>query len=120
MLAVVKEPHTEISLNGDGVKTILALLRRPYEVDVLQAEKSKNNKEPVDLESTEWWRKNKCRVLAGARLKAGMTQQELAAKSGIKQSVICAYETGRRRITPKAAIRLAASLKTTPAHLLDG
>jgi ribosome-binding protein aMBF1 (putative translation factor) len=120
MLAVVKEPHTEISLNGNGVKTILTYLRRRYEVDVLQDEANKSDDASVDIESTQWWRKNKHRVLAGARLKAGMTQQELAEKSGIKQSVICAYETGRRRITPKAAIRLAAPLKTTPAHLLDG
>ena len=46
--------------------------------------------------------------------KRGMTQKELAEKVGIRQSTLCEYEKGKRRITPKMAERFAAALNTYP------
>ncbi len=74
--------------------------------------------ELVEIESTDWWKQNKHMVLAGARHKINMTQKELAARSGIRQAVISEYEGGKRPITLKAAIKLAAALNTTPDHLM--
>ena len=49
-------------------------------------------------------------LLAGARLKAGMTQAELARKLGIRQNMISDYERGKRRISRSMAKRLAGFL----------
>lgn len=45
-------------------------------------------------------------VLRGARRRAGLTQQQLAARAGVTQSVISAYESGHRQpaLTTLAAL----------------
>lgn len=120
MLAVVKKPHTEIALHGVGTSQILELLRKKFTVEILDVDTSSvdDDNETVELRSTEWWQKNKHRILAGARHKIDMTQKELAKQSGIRQSVISEYERGKRRVTLKAAIKLAKVLMTTPEHLM--
>ncbi len=120
MLAVVKKPHTEIALHGAGTSQILEILRKNFKVEILDVDTSSVNddNEAVELESTDWWKNNKYRVLAGARHKIDMTQKELAELSGIRQSVISEYERGKRRVTLKAAIKLAVVLNTTPEHLM--
>ena len=57
-------------------------------------------------------------MLAGARLKAGLTQKQLAAETGIRQSVISEYENGRRRMTMRAARKFAAVLNTVPEKFM--
>jgi ribosome-binding protein aMBF1 (putative translation factor) len=120
MLAVVKKPHTEIALHGAGTAQILEILRKNFKVEVLDLDTSgiDDDNEAVELKSTKWWRKNRHRVLAGARHKIDMTQKELAEKTGIRQSVISEYERGKRRITLKAATKLAKVLNTTPERLI--
>ena len=120
MLAVVSEPRTEISLHGAGANQILELLRKQFTVEVLDVDISSVDidDELVEISSTAWWRKNSHRVLAGARHKIDMTQKELASCSGIRQSVISEYERGKRKLTLKAAMKLAKVLKTTPEHLM--
>ena len=119
MLAVVKKPHTEIALHGAGTSQILELLRKKFTVEVLDVDTSSvDDNETVELHSTDWWRKNKHRVLAGARHKVDMTQKELAERSGIRQSVISEYERGKRKITFKAATKLAKVLNTPPERLM--
>jgi ribosome-binding protein aMBF1 (putative translation factor) len=60
---------------------------------------------PVPIENTAFWKKmeeNRTgNLLAAARLKAGLTQVQLAGKLKIHQSIISDYERGRR--TPSAA-----------------
>lgn len=116
MLAVVKKPHTEIALSGPGAERILAFLRDHFEIEALAPRE--NDNELVNLKDTPWWRDNKRRVLSGARLKANFTQRQLAELSGIRQTVISEYERGKRKITQRAAIKLAKALDIEPERLL--
>lgn len=111
MLALVKTPHTEIVLNGDGAQEIIDLLRSRFTVQVLNPAE---DEELVSINDTDWWRDHAHRVLAGARLKAGLTQKQLAEKTGLRQTVISEYENGKRRMTMKMARKFAAALGTFP------
>lgn len=66
------------------------------------------------IEETDFWKEmNANRVgnmLAAARLKAGLTQTQLAAKLNIRQNMISDYERGTRRLSPDMAKRLAGAL----------
>ncbi len=68
-----------------------------YHITVLADE---SEDEFVSIESTAYWRKmEKNRVgnlLVGARLKAGLTQAQLAKELGIRQNMVSNYECGRR------------------------
>jgi transcriptional regulator with XRE-family HTH domain len=48
-------------------------------------------------------------LLRLARAKSGLTQSELAARAGVAQSLVSAYETGRRQPTVPALKRLLAA-----------
>ncbi|MBW2664017.1 MAG: helix-turn-helix transcriptional regulator [Deltaproteobacteria bacterium] len=50
-------------------------------------------------------------LLAGARLKAGLTQAQLARELGIRQNMISDYERGKRRLSPSMAKRIAKFLR---------
>ena len=119
MLALVKTPHTEIVLNGDGAQEIIDLLRSRFPVQILTPSDSlPDDEELVNINDTDWWRKRKHYVLAGARLKAGLTQKQLAAKTGIRQTVISEYENGKRRMTMRVARKFAAALNTFPEKFM--
>lgn len=115
MLALVKMPHTEIILNGEGANDIIKLLKTKFQVEVFSPEED----ELIDINKTQWWKNNGHRVLAGARLKANLTQEELAKKVGIRQSVLCEYEKGKRRITQKTATKLGEVLNVNPEKLIS-
>ncbi|MBU1205920.1 MAG: helix-turn-helix transcriptional regulator [Proteobacteria bacterium] len=54
-------------------------------------------------------------LLAAARLKAGLTQAELAKQLRIRQNMISDYERGRRKLSPcmtKRFTRLSTSMKS--------
>ena len=76
-----------------------------------------NDDELVDINQTEWGKKMAKRVLAGYRLKAGLTQKRLSELSGIRQTVISEYENGRRALTMSAALKLAPFLNVPPERL---
>ena len=124
MLAVVKTPHTELSVNGEGTEQILAWLRQKYRVEVFSSapkivdREVDDGNEPVDINDTAWWGKMRKRLLAGFRLKAGLTQKRLAELSGIRQTVISEYENGKRPLTMAAALKLAPPLSVEPEKLL--
>ena len=44
-------------------------------------------------------------LLAGYRLKEGLTQKQLGEKAGIKQNMVSDYENGKRTITKAMAKR---------------
>jgi transcriptional regulator with XRE-family HTH domain len=48
-------------------------------------------------------------LVLSARLKAGLTQQQLAARLGITQPVVAAYESGRRQPTVQTLMRMLAA-----------
>ena len=56
-------------------------------------------------------------LLAGARLKAGLTQAQLAERLGIRQNMVSDYEHGRRSYSDIMAKRLSKALKVNEAHL---
>lgn len=118
MLAVVKKPRTEIALNGDGAETVLAWLKRRFRVEIAEVGTNADDDELVNIEDTDWARRMNRRLLAGYRLKAGLTQKQLATLSGIRQTVISEYENGRRPVTLAAAVKLAPHLNVQPEALL--
>ena len=120
MLAVVKTPHTEmeISINGDEAMSVIQCLRRSFQVRIVNTSRRVSGDELLDANKSAYDRANQFRLLAGYRLKAGLTQKQLSEMSGIKQNLISDYETGRRRLTPRVAAKFAAALRIDPARLL--
>ncbi|MBC8440376.1 MAG: helix-turn-helix transcriptional regulator [Deltaproteobacteria bacterium] len=49
-------------------------------------------------------------LLSGARLRANLSQTQLAEKLGIRQNMISDYERGKRRLSPSMANRIAKIL----------
>ena len=121
MLALVKKPHIEISIHGEHVDELLAWIKKKYDIAVLADEPED---EFVSIESTEYWQKmEKNRIgnlLVGARLKAGLTQAQLAAKLGIRQNMVSDYEHGRRTYSDTMAKRLSKTLKVKEENLKYG
>jgi len=66
------------------------------------------------VEETDFWKKMQSNrigdLLAGARLKAGLTQAQLAGKLHVRQNMISDYERGKRRLSPSMAKRIAKVL----------
>ncbi len=58
------------------------------------------------------------KMLHGARLRAGLTQKELARAIGVPQSHISEYEKNKRPIPQGKAQELARVLETVPTHFL--
>ncbi len=118
MLALVKKPHIELSIHGEHIDELLAWIRKKYDVSILAEEAGD---EFISIESTEFWKemeKNRIgNLLAGARLKAGLTQDELATKLGIRQNMVSDYERGRRAYSPAMAKRLSKVLKVKEERL---
>lgn len=121
MLALVKKPHIELSIHGERAEELIAWIRKKYDLVVLADEPEE---ELVSIESTEFWRemeKNRIgNLLAGARLKAGMTQAQLAEKLGIRQNMVSDYERGRRKYSDAMAKRLGEALQVREEHLRYG
>lgn len=119
MLAVVKTPHTEICFSGEGSAELLALLHRFYDVQVIDTPRVEQDPEEIiHLNETDWWKNNRYRVLSGVRMRKGLTQKELAEKCGVRPSVISEYESGKRKISPKAAALLGKVLNVRPEKFL--
>jgi len=120
MLAVVKKPHIEISISGEGSKQALDWLKRKFKLVILADESE--TADSVNIEDTDFWTAmNENRIgnlLAGARLKNGLSQKELAEKIGIKQNMVSDYETGKRRLTKTMAARFASVLHIKKERLL--
>jgi len=57
--------------------------------------------------------------LRARRTRLGLTQRELAARSGVAQPVIAAAETGRRGIGPEGRARLDTALQVRPSTMLE-
>ena len=59
-----------------------------------------------------------CRALVDARIKAGLSQQELAAKLRHHQSFVARVESGERRIDVVELIVLSRAIGFDPAEIL--
>ena len=68
----------------------------------------------MPIEETNFWKEMQSNrvgnLLAGARLKEGLTQAQLARKLGVRQNMISDFERGKRRISSTMAKRLAQAL----------
>jgi ribosome-binding protein aMBF1 (putative translation factor) len=121
MLAVVKKPRTELSIQGDRPGEIVDWLRKKYEVTVLAAD---DDGTAIPVEETEFWKemeKNRVgNLLAAARLKAGLTQEQLADKLEIRQNMVSDYERGRRALSAEMAGRFSSVLRVQEARLKYG
>ena len=121
MLALVKKPRIELSVHGENTAELIAWIRKKYDVAVLA---EGTDGESVPIEHTQYWKemeKNRIgNLLAGARLKAGMTQARLAEKLGIRQNMISDYEHGRRTYSDAMARRLSKALSVREEHLRYG
>jgi ribosome-binding protein aMBF1 (putative translation factor) len=121
MLALVKKPRIELSIQGERAEELVAWIRKRYDVSVLSTEDIEDS---IPVEETEFWKEmNKNRVgnlLAGARLKAGLTQGQLARKLGIRQNMVSDYERGRRSLSPAMAARFSDVLHIKKSHLKCG
>ncbi len=118
MLALVKKPRIELSIQGDQVEEFVAWIRKKYELSVLSTD---GGGDSIPVEETEFWKqmeKNRVgNLLAGARLKAGLTQGQLARKLGIRQNMVSDYERGRRSLSPAMATRFSNVLHIRKSHL---
>ena len=121
MLVLVKKPHIELSIQGERIEELVAWIRKKYELSVLSAE---DGGDSIPVEETEFWKQmDRNRVgnlLAGARLKAGLTQGQLARKLGIQQNMVSDYERGRRSLSPGMAARFSEVLHIKKSHLQRG
>ncbi len=54
------------------------------------------------------------------RLRAGLTQRELAARAGISQPAVAAIEAGHRRVTDATRDAVETALRVPPSRLLEG
>ncbi len=111
MLALVKKPRIEISLHGENVEEVIEWIKKKFDVSILTSGKM----DSVAIEETDFWKEMQSNrvgnLLAGARLKAGFTQAQVAKKLGVRQNMVSDYERGKRRLSPSMAKRLAKALK---------
>ena len=110
MLALVKKPRIEISLQGEDVGELIEWISKKYEVNILSSDQD----ESIAIEETDFWKEMQSNrignLLSAARLKANFSQAELGKKLGIRQNMISDYERGKRRLTPDMAKRIAQIL----------
>ena len=111
MLALVKKPRIEISLQGENVEELIEWIRNKFEVSIL----TPDNSESIAVEDTDFWKEMQSNrignLLSAARIKANMTQAQLAEQLEIRQNMISDYERGKRRLSPSMAKRIAKILK---------
>ncbi len=92
----------------------MEFLRSRYSVAVLN-EAETSEEESVDAFDTEFWKETTPGdLLQGFRLKHNLSQKQLAEMTGIGQTVLSAYETGRRSLSRRAAMKIGAALGEDP------
>ncbi len=102
MLAIVKKPCIEQCLNR------------------ADCNKSEKDDTPVDILETDYWKTvTSGSLLAGTRLKHGLTQKRLAALAGMSHATISAYETGKQPLSRRSAVRLAKVMDEDPDSFFE-
>jgi len=80
MLALVKKPRIEMSLQGERVDELVEWISQKFEVSILTADED----ESIAVEETDFWKEMQSNrignLLSAARLKAEMSQSQLAEK----------------------------------------
>ena len=111
MLALVKKPRIELSLQGEKVNELIEWISKKFEISILASD----DPESIAIEETDFWKEMQSNrvgnLLSAARLKVNMSQSQLAEKLEIRQNMISDYERGKRRLSPAMAKRIAKILK---------
>lgn len=109
MLGVVKKPHIELSISGEGAEAVIEWIKQKFDLQIISGDNEKTT-----IENTDFYREmNDNRIgnlLEAARLRAGLTQNQLSEKIGIRQNMLSDYEKGKRKLTRSMAQRLANEL----------
>jgi plasmid maintenance system antidote protein VapI len=117
MLAVVKKPHIEFSINGEGANEAVKWLSRKFRLQIIS-----DDEEKVNIEDTDFYREMEVNragnLLEAARIKAGLSQKQLAEAMGIRQTMVSEFENGHRKITRSMAERFSKALKVKPERFL--
>jgi len=118
MLALVKKPRIEISMQGEHVDELIEWIRKKFEVSILTSE----SPESIAIEETDFWKEMQSNrignLLSAARLKANLSQSQLADKLSVRQNMISDYERGKRRLSPAMAKRIAEVLHINVDRIL--
>lgn len=97
---------------------VVTKIRKKHDLSVLSPE---DGADSIPVEETEFWKQmdgNRVgNLLAGARLKAGLPQGQLAKKLGIRQNIVSDCERGRRSLSPAMAARFSEVLHVKESHL---
>ena len=112
MLAVVKTPHTKITLEGEIPKPVLRVMKFEFGKDFV-IKKEDNESEWTNPESMDWYKKTKAEMTPGLYVKTyresrGWSQQELGAKlGGLTRQRVSNLENDHRSISKNIAKQLA-------------
>ena len=119
MLALVKKPRIEMSIHGEHTEELIDWIREKFEVNILTHDKE----DSIAIEETDFWQEMQSNrvgnLLAGARLKAGLTQAQLAQKLDVRQNMISDYERGKRRLSPTMGKKIAKILNMKSNRLTE-
>jgi Helix-turn-helix. len=119
MLAVVKKPHIEMSINGEGTREAVEWLSRKFRLTVISGNEPDDK---INIEETDFYKEMELNragnLLEAARLKAELSQKQLAEAMEIRQTMVSEFENGRRKITKNMAERFAKVLKVKAERFL--
>ena len=124
MPEAVKTPHINLSYehcDSAVIGELVDILHSKFKrvtitvINSCQEEALDNDEERVNVFETDWWKSLKPGdLLAGCRLKHQLTQKQLAEMTGMSYATISAYETGKRPLSQRAAIKLANAMNEKP------
>jgi transcriptional regulator with XRE-family HTH domain len=116
--------HNELAVSKKTHKTFVMLLKVTYGVNVLQGScyipdmgKKKRGPKP----GTQYKNIKRTKLgenIAAARRNRGMSQRELAARTGVSNRMISYYERESENIPAAKLQKIATVLKISPDHLL--
>ncbi|SLM29217.1 conserved hypothetical protein [Desulfamplus magnetovallimortis] len=80
-----------------------------------------SSEDSIPVEETDFWKEMQSNrtgnLLVAARLKAGLTQKQVADIVGIRQSMVSEYEHGKRRLTRDMAEKISSALNIKDSYL---
>jgi len=121
MLAVVDQPHIKFSFEGapEALMTIVEKLRGAF--PSIQIQKKSSQAAATEM---AWYKQAKARLtperyLDTDRFNAGLTQKQLAERTGILQQHLSEMESGKRTIGKTNAHKLAKALGTEASRYLS-
>ena len=118
MSEAVKMPHINLAYDhcdsvviGELVNFLKSKFEKITIVVKSTQEENDDDEELVDAFESDFWKSATVgNLLAGYRLKHKLTQKQLAARAGMSHATISAYETGKKPLSRRSAIKLADAL----------